>query len=103
MSKRNTYIGPNTGREYNLAAGERIDAEAEGIGYTGDKASPSAIVNGREVYKRIFIRRKKPEEILTELDIRDEERLHRQIYALCKWFQDFAGEDVELIFGVRPL
>lgn len=103
MSKRNTYIGPNTGREYNLAAGERIDAEAEGIGYTGDKASPSVIVNGREVYKRIFIRRKKPEEILTELDIRDEERLHRQIYALCKWFQDFAGEDVELIFGVRPL
>ena len=103
MSKRNTYIGPNTGREYNLAAGERIDAAAEGIGYTGDKASPSAIVNGREVYKRIFIRRKKPEEILAELDIRDEERLHRQIYALCKWFQDFAGEDVELIFGVRPL
>lgn len=103
MSKRNTYIGPNTGREYNLAAGERIDAEAEGIGYTGDKASPSAIVNGREVYKRIFIRRKRPEEILAELDIRDEERLHNQIYALCKWFQDLAEQDVELIFGVRTL
>lgn len=39
MSKE-TYIGPVTGREYNLAAGERIDAEAEGLGYTGDKASP---------------------------------------------------------------
>lgn len=102
MSKE-TYIGPVTGREYNLAAGERINAEAEGLGYTGDKASPSAIVNGREVYKRIFIRRKRPEDILSELDIRDEERLHNQIYALCKWFQDFAGQDVELIFGVKPL
>lgn len=71
MSKE-TYIGPVTGREYNLAAGERIDAEAECLGYTGDKASPHAIVNGREVYKRIFIRRKRPEEILAELDIRDE-------------------------------
>ena len=103
MSKKNTYIGPNTGREYNLAAGEKIDVEAEDIGYTGDKASPSAIVNGREAYKRIFVRRKKPEEILSELDFKDEERMCRQIYALCKWFQDFAGEDVELIFGVRPL
>ena len=101
--KKETYIGPVTGRVYNLAAGEKIDAEAEGIGYTGDKATPSAIVSGREVYKRIFIRRKKPDEILSELDIRDEERLHNQIYALCKWFQDFAGEDVELLFGVRPL
>lgn len=102
MSK-DKYIGPVTGKEYNLAAGERIDAEAEGIGYTGDKASPSAVVNGREVYKRIFIRRKRPEEIVADLDIRDEERLRLQIYALCKWFHDFAGQDVELIFGVRPL
>lgn len=60
MSKE-AYIGPITGREYNLSAGDRIDAEAEGLGYTSDKASPSAIVNGREVYKRIFIRRKRPE------------------------------------------
>lgn len=101
--KKGTYIGPVTGREYNLAAGEKIDVEAEGIGMTGDKASPSAFVNGRELYKRIFIRRKRPEEILAELDIRDEERLHSQIYALCKWFQVFAGQDVELIFGVKPL
>ena len=101
--KKGTYIGPVTGREYNLAAGEKIDVEAEGIGMTGDKASPSAFVNGRELYKRIFIRRKRPEEIIAELDIRDEERLHSQIYALCKWFQDFAGQDVELIFGVKPL
>lgn len=102
MSKE-TYIGPVTGREYNLAAGEKIDVEAEGIGMTGDKASPSAFVNGRELYKRIFIRRKRPEEIIAELDIHDEERLHNQIYAICKWFQDFAGQDVELIFGVKPL
>lgn len=101
--KKGKYIGPVTGREYNLAAGEKIDVEAEGIGMTGDKASPSAYVNGRELYKRIFIRRKRPEEILAELDIRDEERLQSQIYALCKWFQDFAGQDVELIFGVKPL
>lgn len=101
--KKGTYIGPVTGREYNLAAGEKIDVEAEGIGMTGDKASPSAFVNGRELYKRIFIRRKRPEEIIAELDIHDEERLHNQIYAICKWFQDFAGQDVELIFGVKPL
>lgn len=100
---KKTYIGPVTGHVYNLAAGEKIDVEAEGLGYTGDKASPSAIVNGREVYKRIFIRRKKPDEILSELDFSNEVRLHNQIYALCKWFQDFAGEDVELLFEVRPL
>lgn len=100
---KKTYIGPVTGHVYNLAAGEKIDVEAEGLGYSGDKASPSAIINGRKVYKRIFIRRKTPDEILAGLDIRDEERLHNQIYALCKWFQDFAGEDVELLFEVRPL
>lgn len=103
MSNPKTYTGPVTGRVYDLAAGEKIDAVAEGLGYSGDKASPHTIINGKETYKRIFVRRKRPEEILSELDMRNEKRLHNQIHALCKWFQDFAGEDVELIFEVRPI
>lgn len=36
------YIGPVTGHRYKLAAGEKIDVEAEEIGCTGEKSSPNA-------------------------------------------------------------
>lgn len=63
MSK-SRYVGPVTGRVYDLAAGDRIDPAAEGIGYSGDKQSPDLMLNGRKVFKRIFIRLRTPYETL---------------------------------------
>ena len=110
MSKQMSqkYVGPVTGRVYDLAAGEKIDAEAEGIGVlNGSRApgcGPKGRVDGREVYNRILVRRRRPEEILAGIDPnRSVEELQRQCLALALWFRDFAGKDVELIFGVREL
>lgn len=61
---RTRYVGPVTGREYNLDEGDRIDPVVEGIGCTEDKSSPAARVNGRTLYRRIFIRLRTPQEHL---------------------------------------
>lgn len=110
MSKQmpQKYVGPVTGRVYDLAAGEKIDPVAEGIGCvngsTAPGCGPKARVNGREVYNRIFVRRRRPSEIAAGIDPNnDVETLERQIRALALWFRDFAGKDVELLFGVREL
>lgn len=99
--KDGNYIGPETGHHYLPC--EKIDPVAEGIGYTGDKSSPSALVNGKEIFKRIFIRRKTPDRIWQDLDFSDPEKLRIGISVLVEWFIDMAQEDVILEFSVKPL
>lgn len=80
------YLGPKTGRVYNLEAGDKIDPAAEGIGYSGDKSSPNPIVNGREVYKRIFIRLRTPQETLMCRPIEDGADFARRASIIENWF-----------------
>lgn len=85
MSKTR-YVGPITGRVYDLSAGDRIDPAAEGIGCTEDKSSPEALVNGRSVYRRIFIRLRTPQETLTCSPIRDGVDFAQRASIIENWF-----------------
>lgn len=99
MGKRKEYIGPVTGRRYDLNAGDKIDPVAEQIGYTGDKASPSAIVNGKEIYKRIFIRLRTPEEVLTHRPIENGADFAKRAAIIEQWYNNHvAGRNVMLLF-----
>ena len=71
MSNPKTFKGPVTGHVYDLEHGEKIDPVKEGIGASGCGSAPSAVVNGREKYARIFIRLRTPAETLTCRPIRD--------------------------------
>lgn len=98
-SNKKEYIGPVTGRRYDLAAGEKIDGIAEGLGYTGDKASPSAKINGREVYKRIFIWLRTPEEVLTHRPITDGEDFAKRAAIIEDWYNNHCtGHNIMLLF-----
>lgn len=93
------YIGPVTGHKYNLAAGEKIDPIAEGIGYTGEKRSPTAMVNGKEVYKRILIRLRTPEEVLTFRPIENGADFARRAACIEQWYnRHIADGNVMLLF-----
>lgn len=85
MSK-SRYIGPVTGRVYDLAAGERIDPAAEGIGCTEEKSSPAATIDGRRLYRRIFIRLRTPQETLTCSPIQDSADFARRASIIENWF-----------------
>ena len=86
MSK-SKYVGPETGRVYNIDKGERIDPAAEGIGYTGDRSSPHPTVGGRELFKRIFIRLKTPYETLTCRPISDSADFAQRVSIIENWFE----------------
>ncbi len=86
MSK-SKYVGPETGRVYNIAKGERIDPAAEGLGYTGDKASPNPLVKGRERFRRIFIRLRTPQETLTCRPISDSADFAQRVSIIENWFE----------------
>lgn len=104
MEQKKQYIGPVTGRRYDLAAGEKIDVGAEGISYTGDKKSPHATVNGREVYKRIFIRLRTPEETLTFSPIENGADFARRAAIIEQWYNRFASDkNVMLLFEALPI
>lgn len=69
----------------------KIDPVAEGIGMTGQpmrsgKPSPSAFVDGRELYKRIFIRLMTPQETLTCSPIQDGADFARRASIIENWF-----------------
>lgn len=69
----------------------KIDPLAEGIGMTGQpmrsgKPSPSAFVDGRELYKRIFIRLRTPQETLTCSPIQDGADFSRRASIIENWF-----------------
>lgn len=83
-SKDGNYIGPETGHEY--LPGERIKPELEGIGATGEKSSPHAFMRGREMYKRIFIRLRTPQETLTCRPIRDGKDFADRAAIIESWF-----------------
>lgn len=85
MSK-SRYVGPVTGRVYDLAAGDRIDPAAEGIGCTEEKSSPAATVSGRTVYRRIFIRLRTPQETLTCTPIQDGADFAQRASIIENWF-----------------
>ena len=70
---------------------KKIDPVQEGIGITGDtmrngKASPHAMLNGRELYRRIFIRLRTPQETLTCSPIQDGEDFARRASIIENWF-----------------
>lgn len=85
MSK-DKYVGPRTGRTYDLTNGDKIDLEAEGIGYTNQYDSPNATVNGKKVYKRIFVRLKTPYETLTCNPIKDGRDFSSRVAIIESWF-----------------
>lgn len=98
------YIGPVTGRGYDLAAGDKIDPVAEGIGVTGEKRSPKAEVNGQEKYRRIFIRLRTPEETLTCRPIEDGEDFARRAAIIEQWYNAHVpGRNVLLQFEAREV
>lgn len=49
----------------------KIDPVKYGIGMLGEKGSPKALIDGREPYRRIFIRLRTPQETLACSPIRD--------------------------------
>lgn len=103
-NNRNYYIGPVTGHRYDLAAGEKIDPVAEGIGVTGEKRSPKAEVDGREKYRRIFIRLRTPEETLTCRPIEDGEDFARRVAIIEQWYDTHVpGRNVLLEFTAREV
>lgn len=95
------WKGQVTGHVYDLEHGEKINPETEGIGCAGCGSAPSAVVNGREKYSRVFIRLRTPEEILTYRPIEDGADFARRAAALEKWFNTFVRDrDVVLNFEV---
>lgn len=101
---RPKYTGPVTGKVYDLANGDKIDPVAEGIGLTGDKSSPRGLVNGREVFKRIFIRLRTPQETLTYRPIKDAEDFARRVSAIEHWFNSCVrNRNIVLTFEASEL
>lgn len=83
---KSRYVGPVTGRIYDLKKGDRIDPAAEGIGATGDKGAPGAVVNGKCLYHRIFIRLRTPQETLTCTPIKDGVDFAQRASIIENWF-----------------
>ncbi len=85
------YTAPS-GQTYDLSKGEKIDPAEAGIGYAGQFASPNATVQGREVYKRIFIRLRTPYETLTCAPIRDGKDFAQRASIIENWFNSVIRE-----------
>lgn len=84
--KKDKYVGPRTGRVYDLKNGDKIDPVTEGIVLTGHEGAPSAYINGRELYRRIFVRLKTPYETLTCSPIRNGADFARRVSIIENWF-----------------
>lgn len=72
-------------RDY-VRDGEKIDPVACGIGCTGDKGSPHAVVDGKEKYRRLFVRLRTPAETLTCSPIRDGKDFAGRVSIIENWF-----------------
>lgn len=68
-----------------LREGE-IDPEKYGISVTGLGGTPKSTVDGRETYKRIFIRLRTPQETLTCSPIRDGADFASRASIIENWF-----------------
>lgn len=70
---------------------QKIDPEKEGIGMVGQpmrngKPAPHAVLNGRELYRRIFIRLRTPQEVLTCSPIKDGKDFAQRASIIENWF-----------------
>lgn len=86
MSNPKKYVGPTTGRVYDLANGDKIDPVAEGIGRTQEFSSPDARIDGNSVYSRIFVRLRTPQETLMCRPIRDGQDFAQRVSIIENWF-----------------
>lgn len=84
LSKK--FIGPKTGRVYDLENGDKINPAIEGIGCSGVGDIPSAAIDGKEKYARIFIRLRTPAETLTCSPIRDAKDFATRVSVIENWF-----------------
>ena len=64
----------------------KIDPVQYGIGIPGLDGSPKAKINGREPYRRIFIRLRTPQETLTCSPIRDGADFAQRASIIENWF-----------------
>lgn len=71
----------------NIVAKEgKIDPVKYGIGMPGLDGSPKSTINGRETYRRIFIRLRTPAETLTCSPIRDGNDFAQRASIIENWF-----------------
>lgn len=104
MSNPKTFKGPVTGHVYDLEHGEKIDPVKEGIGATGCGSAPSAFVNDREKYGRIFIRLRTPAETLTCRPIQDGTDFAQRVSIIENWFNSVLRKpNMVLTFEAREL
>lgn len=104
MSNPKTFKGPVTGHVYDLEHGEKIDPVKEGIGASGCDSAPSAVVNGREKYARIFIRLRTPAETLTCRPIQNGADFAQRVSILENWFNSVLRKpNMMLTFEAREL
>lgn len=66
--------------------GEKIDPVRYGIGMTGEKGTPHALLNGREKYRRLFVRLRTPQETLTCSPIEDGADFAQRVSIIENWF-----------------
>ena len=69
-----------------IGKGEKIDPARAGIGMTGLNDAPSAFINGKEKYRRIFIRLRTPAETLTCHPITDGADFAQRVAVIEGWF-----------------
>ena len=104
MSNPKTFKGPVTGHVYDLEHGEKIDPVKEGIGLSGCGSVPSAFVNGREKYARIFIRLRTPSETLTCRPIQGGADFAQRVSIIENWFNSVLRKpNMVLTFEAREL
>lgn len=72
--------------------GEKIDPVKHGIGCTNEDGTPNAKVNGKTVYKRIFVRLRTPYETLTCAPIKDGEDFARRCSIIENWYNGVTRE-----------
>lgn len=71
----------------NIVAKEgKIDPVKYGIGMPGLEGTPKSTINGRETYRRIFIRMRTPAETLTCSPIRDGKDFAARASVIENWF-----------------
>ena len=86
MKRDKPFVGPVTGHVYDVPNGEKIDPAAEGIGRTHESGSPTASIDGKDVYARIFVRLRTPQETLMCRPIRDGKDFAQRVSIIENWF-----------------
>lgn len=69
-----------------MKLGEKIDPVRHGIGMTGDKGTPNALIDGKKKYCRLFVRLRTPQETLTCSPIKDGADFAQRVSIIENWF-----------------